>query len=101
MDLEENNLNNEIEVSRQSLMNFEAGLSSLHVDEDEWEEIALKSKFLRLKLNSITKGLVDAFLLHKTYEIVSDDELTYRNGNSIGKLKVGKVRPITDINNLK
>ena len=78
----------EIEVSKECLENYKTSLNSLSVDENEWEEIALKSKFLKAKLNVYINDLESLYLKEKVYQLVADDE---SDANFLGSLKVKKV----------
>lgn len=80
----------EIEVSKECLESYKVSLNSLSVDEDEWEEIALKSKFLKAKLNVFINDLERVYLREKSYQLVADDDDS-GNASLLGSLKVKKV----------
>ena len=86
----EKKIENELKTSRDSLAEYEEKLNSLTVDEEEWEEITLKAKFLRLKLNDVMRDLEDMFLQYKTYEFNEVEDIEFSE-SFFRSLKVKKI----------
>ena len=71
------------------LESFVKRLNSMAVDEEEWEEIAIKSKFLSSKLDLLVNNLKENYLLNKSYYL--EPSRTSELENLLGSLKSKKV----------
>jgi hypothetical protein len=81
----------EIEIAKIYSDNFISSLSSLVVDEEEWEEIAIKSKFLRSKLNLELSNLEEKCLLNKVYSFKPNESELFKHNDILGSLRIKKI----------